>query len=111
MLVLHLQVSLQPIPVMPVLDNLIHRLEIAPLIVAMTTSRKRLVEYAAHPPHERFLAEDLVPAMEQRFPDTETASLIAAGEAAAATARPSEKTNAARSIEPLPKTAERATSL
>ena len=51
-----------------VLDNLIHRLEIAPLIAVLTGSPKRLEEYAADPRHERFLAEDLVPAMEQRFP-------------------------------------------
>jgi enterochelin esterase family protein len=51
-----------------VLDNLIHRLEIAPMVVALTDSRDRLTEYAHHPPHARFLAEELVPALEERFP-------------------------------------------
>jgi enterochelin esterase family protein len=34
-----------------VLDNLIHRMEIEPMIVAFTQSKRRLVEYADHPPH------------------------------------------------------------
>ncbi len=51
-----------------VLDNLIHRLEIAPVIAALTDSPKRLDEYAADPRHARFLADDLLPALEQRFP-------------------------------------------
>jgi enterochelin esterase family protein len=51
-----------------VLDNLIHRLEIMPPIVAMTDSPLRLEEYAADERHARFLVEDLVPALEQRFP-------------------------------------------
>ena len=51
-----------------VLDNLIHRLEIAPLIVALTDSENRLAEYAADPRHARFLTEQLVPALEARYP-------------------------------------------
>lgn len=51
-----------------VLDNLIHRLEVAPLIVALTQSRQRLRDYAAHGEHSRFLAEELVPALEARYP-------------------------------------------
>ncbi len=51
-----------------VLDNLIHRLEIAPLIVALVDSQERLVEYAADPLHARFLGEQLVPLLEQRYP-------------------------------------------
>lgn len=51
-----------------VLDNLIHRLEIAPMIVALTQSRQRLRDYAAYPDHSHFLAEELVPAMEARYP-------------------------------------------
>jgi enterochelin esterase family protein len=51
-----------------VLDNLIHRLEIAPMIVALTDSHNRLAEYAADPRHARFLGEQLVPALEQRYP-------------------------------------------
>ena len=36
-----------------VLDNLIHRLEVAPMIVALTQSRQRLRDYAAHSDHSR----------------------------------------------------------
>jgi enterochelin esterase family protein len=52
-----------------VLDNLIHRLEIAPMIVALVDPvGNRLEEYADNEPHARFLTEELVPAMEDRFP-------------------------------------------
>ena len=51
-----------------VLDNLIHRLEVAPMIVALTQSRQRLRDYAARLRHSRFLAEELVPALEARYP-------------------------------------------
>jgi len=51
-----------------VLDNLIHRLEVAPMIVALTQSRQRLRDYAAQGDHSRFLAEELVPALEARYP-------------------------------------------
>ncbi len=51
-----------------VLDNLIHRLEIPPTIVALTQPRERLREYAAEPRHARFLADELLPALEARFP-------------------------------------------
>ena len=48
-----------------VLDNLIHRLEIAPMVCALTTSPDRLVEYANDERHASFLVNDLVPFMEQ----------------------------------------------
>jgi len=51
-----------------VLDNLIHRLEIPPLIAALTDSPRRLVEYADDPRHAQFLAAELVPLLEQRYP-------------------------------------------
>jgi enterochelin esterase family protein len=51
-----------------VLDNLIYRLEIPGLIVAMTHPEKRLVEYANHEPHARYLTEELVPFLESEFP-------------------------------------------
>jgi len=51
-----------------VLDNLIHRLEIPPLIVALTWSPDRLVEYGADPRHATHLAEELLPALAARFP-------------------------------------------
>lgn len=51
-----------------VLDNLIYRLEIPGLIVALTHPEKRLVEYANHEPHARYLTEELVPFLEKEFP-------------------------------------------
>ena len=51
-----------------VLDNLIHRLEIQPMIVALTQSPDRLREYANDPRHARFLVEELVPELERKFP-------------------------------------------
>jgi enterochelin esterase family protein len=51
-----------------VLDNLIHRLEIPPTIVALTRSPNRLQQYAADPRHERYLTEELVPFLERQYP-------------------------------------------
>jgi enterochelin esterase-like enzyme len=51
-----------------VLDNLIHRLEIPAMIVALTQSPDRLVEYTGDERHARFLCEDLLPAVSAKFP-------------------------------------------
>ncbi|HZF16431.1 MAG TPA: alpha/beta hydrolase-fold protein [Steroidobacteraceae bacterium] len=51
-----------------VLDNLIHRLEIPPLVVALTQSPDRLKEYAGDERHARFIAKEVLPAFQQRFP-------------------------------------------
>lgn len=51
-----------------VLDNLIHRQEIPPLIAALTQSTDRLNEYAAHDGHARFITEELVPLVESNYP-------------------------------------------
>jgi len=51
-----------------VLDNLIHRLEIPPMIVALTSSRHRLNEYADDPRHARFVVEELLPLLQSRYP-------------------------------------------
>jgi enterochelin esterase family protein len=51
-----------------VLDNLIHRLEIPPIVVALVQSPNRTVEYGASDLHARFLVDELVPHLEQRFP-------------------------------------------
>jgi len=51
-----------------VLDNLIHRGEVRPLVVALTQSRERLREYAADDRHARFVAEELLPRLEARYP-------------------------------------------
>ncbi len=51
-----------------VLDNLIHRLEIPPMIVALIDSARRLETFAADSAHAQFLTRELVPALEQRYP-------------------------------------------
>lgn len=51
-----------------VLDNLIHRLEIPSMIVAMTHPKQRLEEYANDPAHSRFLTDELVPRLERELP-------------------------------------------
>jgi enterochelin esterase-like enzyme len=51
-----------------VLDNLIHRLEIPSMMVALLDPDNRLEEYANHDAQARFLTEELVPALEQEFP-------------------------------------------
>jgi enterochelin esterase family protein len=51
-----------------ILDNLIHRLEIPAMIVALTSSPDRLVEYANDLRHARFLTDELVPQLERALP-------------------------------------------
>ena len=51
-----------------VLDNLIHRLEIPPMVVAMIGASDRMSEYAASDLHARFLLEEMVPLLEHEFP-------------------------------------------
>jgi enterochelin esterase family protein len=51
-----------------VLDNLIHRLEIPPLVAAFIQSPNRLEEYAASDLHARFVADELLPLLEDEFP-------------------------------------------
>ena len=51
-----------------VLDNLIHRLDIAPMVVAFVPPRDRLKEYPNHAPHARFIARELVPRLAEEFP-------------------------------------------
>lgn len=51
-----------------VLDNLTARLEIPDMIVALTSSPNRLVEYANDERHATFLTDELVPFLERRFP-------------------------------------------
>jgi len=51
-----------------VLDNLIHRREIAPPIAAFLHPRDRLVEYANSASHARFLTNELLPHLQTEFP-------------------------------------------
>ena len=50
------------------LDNLIHRLEIPQMIVAMTQSPDRLKEYAGDRRHADFVAKELLPHMDGNYP-------------------------------------------
>jgi enterochelin esterase-like enzyme len=50
------------------LDNLIHRHEVAPLIVCFTNGVERNREYAADPRQADFLALDLLPHLRQKLP-------------------------------------------
>ena len=49
-----------------VLDNLIHRLDVAPLVAAFIPPRDRLKEYPNHAPHARFVARELVPSISEQ---------------------------------------------
>lgn len=51
-----------------VLDNLIHRLDVAPLIVAFVPPGDRLREYPNYAPHARFMARELLPDLQERYP-------------------------------------------
>jgi enterochelin esterase family protein len=51
-----------------VLDNLIHRLDVAEIVVAFTNPGDRLVEYANSPAHARFVTTELVPQLEAELP-------------------------------------------
>ena len=51
-----------------ILDNLMARLEIPDMIVALTTSPNRLVEYANDERHTEFLTDELLPHLERLFP-------------------------------------------
>ena len=51
-----------------VLDNLIHRGEVAPLVAAFIPPGNRLVEYANHAPHARVVARELVPYLTEELP-------------------------------------------
>ncbi|MEM8995964.1 MAG: alpha/beta hydrolase-fold protein, partial [Acidobacteriota bacterium] len=47
---------------------LIHRLEVAPMVVAFTNATERLSEYPDSPAHARFLTEELVPHLQREWP-------------------------------------------
>jgi len=51
-----------------ILDNLMHRLEIPDVVVALTSSPDRLVEYAADPRHATYLTDELIPQLERALP-------------------------------------------
>lgn len=51
-----------------VLDNLIHRLDLAETVVAFTHPGDRLVEYPNNAAHARWIADELVPHLEAEYP-------------------------------------------
>lgn len=53
-----------------VLDNLIHRLDVAELVAVFIDPGDRLVEYANHAGHARFVATELLPELERELPLT-----------------------------------------
>lgn len=50
-----------------ILDNLIHRQEVIPLIVAFTDGVNRNPEYGANPRQAQFIVEEILPAVEARY--------------------------------------------
>jgi enterochelin esterase family protein len=57
-----------------VLDNLIHRLDVAETIVAFVSPGDRLTEYANSAAHARYLTAELLPRLEAEFPLAATPS-------------------------------------
>ena len=55
-----------------VLDNLIHRLDVDPLVAVFVPPGDRLKEYPNHAPHARFIARELVPLLNERLPLIDT---------------------------------------
>jgi enterochelin esterase family protein len=51
-----------------VLDNLIHRYEIPPLIVALSSSPDRFADYTASEDHARFVVDELLPHLQKELP-------------------------------------------
>lgn len=51
-----------------VLDNLIHRGDIAPVVVALIQSQDRMREYTGDARHAAFLCDELLPELQARFP-------------------------------------------
>ena len=72
----------------PILDNLMARREIPDMVVALSNSPRRLVEYANDERHARFLTDELVPVLEERYPlksDPQSRCLMGASFGAVAT--------------------------
>lgn len=51
-----------------VLDNLIHRLEISEMIVALTHPEDRLREYGNNPAYARYIVDEVLPKLAARYP-------------------------------------------
>ena len=59
---------LQFVGLKTVLDNLIHRLEIPSMVVALTHPQERLREYASYEAHADYITNELVPELEAELP-------------------------------------------
>ena len=57
-----------------ILDNLIHRGDIPPVIAALTRAHDRTAEYTGGSRHEEFVAQDLLPTLRARLPLREDAA-------------------------------------
>ena len=53
--------------IITVLDNLIYRHEVMPIIVAFTNGVQRNIEYGANPQQADFIVHDVLPAIEERY--------------------------------------------
>ena len=53
--------------IITVLDNLIYRHEVMPIIVAFTNGVQRNIEYGANPQQADFIVKDVLPALESRY--------------------------------------------
>jgi enterochelin esterase-like enzyme len=61
-----------------VLDNLVHRGDVPPVVVAFLHPQERLTEYADSPGHGRFLADELLPRLADGYPLTGQRCLLGA---------------------------------
>jgi enterochelin esterase family protein len=59
-----------------ILDNLIHRGDIPPVIAALTQAQDRSAEYTGDPRHADFIAHDLLPALRAGLPLREDAAAV-----------------------------------
>ena len=50
-----------------VVDNLVDRLEIPPLVIALLNPGDRLLEYAGDRRHAKYIVKELIPSLEKRF--------------------------------------------
>ena len=53
--------------IIPVLDNLIYRHELLPIIVAFTNGVQRNIEYGANPQQADFIVQDVLPVLEKNY--------------------------------------------
>ena len=59
-----------------ILDNLVHRREVAPLVVIFTDGGERNIEYGANPKQAKFLVEEVIPTIRRRYGISEDAADI-----------------------------------